>query len=378
MRHCREEFGQSNHSRQGFDRWVRTVLLGVVSVVVLLGCSDGESTASTVAVEETVSPPPSSAASAVPEVSPAPQSGSIWATRAPLLDPNSETAVAQLDGRIYVIGGYPSTRVYVNTVQVYDAQTDQWSYTTPVPQPLHHTMAAAVNGKLYVIGGEISMSGVANQGIFIANVYEYDPATATWTEKTPMPTARSAGATGVIDGKIYVAGGRPPRGHDFAVYDASADTWTVLPNLPTQRNHLAAGAIDGLLYVVGGRFGGGVGSEMTDIVEVYDPASGNWRRAASLPAARGGVNGIATRGCFYVFGGEGNDADPRGVFAELDVYDPRTDMWQNLEPIPTPVHGVTGAAVFDDWVHLPGGGTARGGNSGSTLHQAFRAEVDCR
>ncbi|MBA2449296.1 MAG: hypothetical protein H0V51_14850 [Chloroflexi bacterium] len=49
-----------------------------------------------------------------------------------------------------------------------------------------------------------------------------------------MPTARNGGGAGVIDGNIYVAGGRPPRGHDLAVYDQSADAWTVLPDVPTQ------------------------------------------------------------------------------------------------------------------------------------------------
>ena len=67
-----------------------------------------------------------------------------------------------------------------------------------------------------------------------------------------MPTMR--GGSGAVggDGRIYVAGGRPPRGHDFAVYDANADKWTTLANLPTQRNHLAAGAHDGKVYVFGG------------------------------------------------------------------------------------------------------------------------------
>jgi hypothetical protein len=41
------------------------------------------------------------------------------------------------------------------------------------------------------------------------------------------------------------------------------------------------------------------------------------------------------------------------------------------------VHGVTGAAYLDGWIHLPGGGVARGGNSGSTIHQVFRAVVSC-
>jgi N-acetylneuraminic acid mutarotase len=305
------------------------------------------------------------------------QPGSIWIERAPLLDPNSEFAVAQIDGTIYVMGGYPSTRVYVNTVQVYDAQADRWEYGVPLPQPMHHNMAATVNGILYVIGGEISPNGVANQGIFISNVYAFDPAAGTWTEKAPMPTARSAGATAVVDGKIYVAGGRPPRGHDFAVYDPAADTWTVLPDLPTQRNHLAAAGVGGKVYVIGGRFGGGVGSEMTDTVEMYDPMDTTWSRAASMPTVRAGVNGIAARGCIYVFGGEGNDPHPRGLFPQNEVYDPRMESWQSLEPIPTPVHGVTGAAYLDGWIHLPGGSVSRGGSSGSTIHQAFRAVTSC-
>jgi N-acetylneuraminic acid mutarotase len=116
-------------------------------------------------------------------------SESIWAQRAPLLAPNSEIAAAEMDGKIYTIGGYPSTRVYVDTVQVYDSRTDQWEYSAPLPQPMHHTVAAAVNGILYVIGGEISLSGIANQGIYINTLYAFDPATGSWTERSPCPPA---------------------------------------------------------------------------------------------------------------------------------------------------------------------------------------------
>jgi N-acetylneuraminic acid mutarotase len=304
--------------------------------------------------------------------------GSIWAERAPLPERYSEIAITQLGTNIYVMGGYPSSRRYVDTVQVYDAATDGWSYGVPLPRPMHHPMAATVNGRVYVIGGEISDTGLATAGTYLDSVYEFDPATRVWTQRASMPTARSSGAADVIDGKIYVAGGRPPRGSDFAVYDPATDSWQVLPDLPTQRNHLAAAAIGGKLYVAGGRFGAGVGSEMTSVLEIYDPATNSWSRGASMPAGpRGGVNGIAARGCFYVFGGEGNDFHPLGVFVENEVYDPRTDTWQSLEPIPIPVHGATGSAFISGWVHLPGGGTSRGGESGSNLHQVFRADVSC-
>jgi len=112
-------------------------------------------------------------------------------------------------------------------------------------------------------------------------------------------------------------------------------------------------------------------------LEVYNPVTNLWTSGARMLKPRAGNNGIAANGCFYVFGGEGNDPHPQGVFDENEVYDPRTDSWQALEPIPTAVHGVTGAAFFNGWVHLPGGGIARGGSSGARIHQMFQAVVDC-
>ncbi len=114
-------------------------------------------------------------------------------------------------------------------------------------------MPAAVNGKIYVIGGQTTESSEPAKAGFVNTVYEYDPASGKWTARAPMPTMRGGGVAAVVDGRIYVAGGRPPGGHDFAVYDLTADKWTTLANLPTQRNHLAAGAHDGKVYVFGGR-----------------------------------------------------------------------------------------------------------------------------
>jgi N-acetylneuraminic acid mutarotase len=363
-------------------RHLVAALLIAIGSALIAGCGSGSEEPATSGSAATATTRPGETPAAATGSTP-PQTGSPWSTRAELLVANSEIAVADLAGKIYVIGGYPSSRVVTNAVQVYTAATNSWAMAAPMPVALHHTMAAGVGGKLYVIGGETPGSGATNGEVpasgpgFVPTVFEYDPGTNAWRQRTAMPTARSGGAVAVLDGKIYVAGGRPPRGADFAVYDPALDRWTVLPDLPTQRNHLAATAIDAKIYVAGGRFGGGVGSEMTAMLEVYDPARNAWEARAPLPKPRAGLNGIAARGCFYTFGGEGNDADPRGIFAEMEVYNPRTNAWSSLPPIPTPVHGVTGAAYFDGWIHLVGGGTTRGGSSGSTLHQVFRADVSC-
>jgi len=302
----------------------------------------------------------------------------VWEERAPLLLPRSEMSIAELDGRIFAIGGYAGDRLTSDAVQVYDSRTDSWAFGPPLPLPLHHTMAAAVDGRLYLIGGEAG-NPTASESAFQDSVFLLDEQAGAWLPRAPMPTARSAGGTGLIDGKIYVAGGRPPHGHDFAAYDPSADQWTVLPDLPTQRNHLAVAAIGGKLYVAGGRFGGGVGSEMTDVLEIYDPASNAWTTGAPMLAPRAGVASVAANGCLYVIGGEGNDADPRGVFDRNEAFDPGTDSWQSLAPLPLPMHGLTGAAYLDGRIHIPGGATHRGvsGADVTVSHQVFHADLTC-
>ena len=291
-----------------------------------------------------------------------------WGLKADLLEPNSEMSVAELGGRIYVFGGYPASRVSVRTVQIYDSRTDTWRVSTPLPVALNHTVAAAVGNRIYVIGGQ---TGAGGAGPFVDTVYAFDPATETWSTRAPMPTQRSGGGATVVDGKIYVAGGRPPRGNDFAVYDPATDRWQTLPDLPTQRNHLGVAAIDRRIYVTGGRFGAGFESETTDIVEVFDVAAGTWSRRAPLPKTRGGVNSIVAHGYLHVFGGEGMRTGS-GVFADHDVYDPVTDKWISLPPMPVPVHGATGAGFIDGLIHLAGGGIMDGGDNGTTLHQVYR------
>jgi len=293
---------------------------------------------------------------------------SRWSTRGRLLEANSEMSVAELDGKIYVIGGYPSSRVTVRTVQVYDPAQDRWQLTTPLPIGVNHSMSIAVNGKLYAIGGQTDTGSA-----FTDTVFEYDPVTTNWTARSPMPTARSAGAPAVIGDLIYVAGGRPPRGADFAVYNTLNNQWTTLPNLPTARNHLAACAIEGKVYVVGGRIEAGFGSRMTNVLEMFDPVAGQWSTRAPMPTTRGGINGIAVEGCFFVWGGEGptGPANPNGMFNQMEMYSAAQNRWYRLESLPAAIHGVTGAAFVNGWIHAPGGGTATGGSSGSTLHQVF-------
>lgn len=301
-----------------------------------------------------------------------------WGLAAALMQPRSEQAVAELDGKVYVLGGYPPGRIPSDVVQVYDVAADRWALGPALPVPMHHTMAAGVNGRLYMIGGEFDGAGTGRPEVYLNTVYELDPQAGSWRRRAPMPTSRSAGGVAVIDNKIYVAGGRPPRGSDFAVYDPAADMWAVLPELPTQRNHLAVVAIDGKVFVAGGRYGAGFNSEKTAALEIYEPAARRWSVGPPLPAPRGGVAGVTANGCLYVIGGEGNTSDPRGLFDQNEVYNPRTNTWTRLPAMPTPTHGLVGAAFVNGRIHLPGGAVTQGGGSGAVIHWVFRPTMSCR
>lgn len=296
--------------------------------------------------------------------------GGSWGRKAPMLESNSEFTVAQLDGKVYVLGGYPASRQTQRTVQVYDTKTDSWTLGPPLPVPNNHGMAAAVGGKVYLIGGQTTEGGA---GGFVNTVYALDPRTGVWESKAPMPTARSAGSAVVLDGKIYVAGGRPPRGADFAVYDPATDRWSVLPDLPSQRNHIVGFAANGRLYFPGGRLEAGFQSAARATTEAFDPRTNTWTSVAPMPRPRSGFNGVMAYGCFHAWGGEGL----LGMFADHDIYDPRTDTWTRLAAMPVPVHGVAGAAFADGVIYIPGGGLATGGSSGTVLHQTFTPTVRC-
>ncbi len=291
-----------------------------------------------------------------------------WGKKAEMIEPNSEFTTTEAGGKIYVLGGYPWTRISVNTVQIYDIKSDKWELGPPLPAVNNHGMAATVDGIVYLIGGQLD----PNQA-YVDTVYALDPQVGRWVAKAPMPTKRSAGVAIVLDGKIYVAGGRPPHGPEFAVYDPKADKWETLPNLPSQRNHVAGAAMNGKIYIAGGRLEGGFQSDKTAAFEAYDPKTRTWSVAAPMLKPRSGINGVLAYGCFHVWGGE----HATGMFPDHDYYDPRTDRWTHLADMAIPVHGVTGATFQEGLIWVTGGGISNGGSSGTRLNQVYRPATRC-
>ncbi|XP_053305081.1 kelch-like protein 36 [Spea bombifrons] len=60
-----------------------------------------------------------------------------WTRISPLLQPNSESGVAVLDGKIYILGGYSwENTAFSRTVQLYDKEKNKWSRGTDLPKAI--------------------------------------------------------------------------------------------------------------------------------------------------------------------------------------------------------------------------------------------------
>jgi N-acetylneuraminic acid mutarotase len=274
-----------------------------------------------------------------------------WVTLATMAEPRQELAAAELDGKLYAVGGLGGRP---NANEIYDIQTDTWDLGADLPVGTDHAWAVALDGRVYV------GAGTSNR------VFSYDPEADAWTDVAPSAFFHGGTpAAAAIDGRIYVAGGAGGgmAGNELEVYDPAANSWATLAPMGCARNHTAGGVIGGILYVAGGRPGN------QDCVEAYDPGSNTWTPRASMPTGRSGVAGAVVANCLYVFGGEGNPADPNGIFHEVEAYDPEADEWFELPPMRTGRHGIY-AAVRGHAIYLPGGATVAGlGTTG--VHDAY-------
>jgi N-acetylneuraminic acid mutarotase len=292
------------------------------------------------------------AATAVAQA-PAPGSGR-WTQGAAMPSSRTEVAVAEVDGKIYVVGGFGGER----ELEIYDPASNQWSRGASFPRAVHHAAAVGVNGKLYVIGGYV------HEWVPTNAVYQYDPAGDRWHERSPMPTPRGALAAAVIDNKIHAVGGVGAgrigrRGNTDAheVYDPAADKWAPRAALPTPRDHLAVAAAGGRLYAIGGRVDGDYGRNLA-ANEAYDPASDRWQARAPLPTARSGIAASVLGGRIVVVGGEAST----GTFNQVEAYDPASNAWSAYARMPTARHGL-GSAVVGGKMYVISGGPTPGASA---------------
>jgi N-acetylneuraminic acid mutarotase len=253
-----------------------------------------------------------------------------WTQKADMPTARYIAGSAVVDGKIYVIGGAPVYQGITAVVEEYDPAADTWTRRADMPTARQGLGAAAVdgiiisaiavvNGIIYVIGGY----GDDNEALSV--VEAYDPATDMWTRKADMPTARYYSAACTVDGRIYVFGGKTDPevsvgSSTVEVYDPATDTWTQASDMPGARREHSASVVAGKMYIIGGDRVPGTPTPL--IVDVYDPAPDTWTTATRIPYPKWFHTAAVVDGKIYTFGGKPGPAPPDPVLSTVYEFDP--------------------------------------------------------
>jgi N-acetylneuraminic acid mutarotase len=283
---------------------------------------------------------------------------STWDSGEDMHTNRTEVTGEVLDDRIFVIGGadYQEDGA-VDTVEIYDPETNEWSSGPSLPYVLDHAPSVVYDGKIFVMGGFVEGKTTTDKTLI------YDPETNEWSEGTPLPSPRAAAVAEVVNGSIYLISGLDIEHHPVSineVYHIENDTWTSKASMPgdhAPKHHAASAELDGKIYVIGGRlFGNGVPNEINDALTnlddnwMYDPVKDNWTQMESMPIRRSGFTADDLNGKIYVFGGQAAE----GSIENSESYDPIEDNWA-IEPNMMIDRSGLSAVAYNDKIYVFGG-----------------------
>ena len=341
-----------------------------------------------------------------------------WEQKIPLASPPGRMGAAMAPvgtDQVVLSGGF--TGGYSNDTWIYDLGDNTWTEQPAgtLPPRFGHVMVRTLDGGVQMLLG-LNPPGYPE---YLADVWSFDPAAATWTDRTGPGWRHYGAAARVGEGKIVVYGGFAPfvpngtptdtkvfdvatgywttkspvsnpgprqyfamayAGEDRALlfggyapgrgaigetwlYDLSEDSWTqIIPQGDSPRGgEYPAMAWAGDDKVV--LFGGGG----TDQTWVFDVSEAAWTRKSpsSHPYAGyghsmawAGGDKVVAFGAVYSWPG----------YESTWVYDLSDDQWQEIVPVPDPDprYGTTMAWAGEDRVLLFGGSLQSGSFNGET------------
>lgn len=272
-----------------------------------------------------------------------------------------EAAFVRLGEKFYLLGGRG-----IRPVSIFDTRTNSWSTGSEPPIEMHHFQPVVYGNKIFIIA---ALTGVWPDETPTEHIYEYDPATDTWSKGDEIPEERRRGSTGNVihEGKIYVSCGIK-NGHIgdhknwLDSYDPKTGEWEVLADAPRPRDHFQAVLVKGKIYVPAGRntgkndgpFGGTIAE-----VDAYDIASNSWEALPNnIPTRRAGNAAILYNGEVVVAGGESPKQEK--AHAEVEALDLATYQWKVMPSLLEGRHG-TGLLEYEGALYIASGCGNRGG-----------------
>jgi N-acetylneuraminic acid mutarotase len=306
--------------------------------------------------DETPTPAPTPAPTPTPTPTPTPSptptgpAAIAWSNGPAAPYAVQESLTVQVGNRLFMWGGFLDNDHNVSTQGwALDLDRNTWSRLADSPAGQSHVgVAADEQGRCIYFAGGIDDTGHRKS---VDTAFRYDIADDKFETFTKLPAVRVGGAMAVVDGWLHYIGGDladrvTPTDEHFAIrLDANGSavgTWQRRAKMVMPSDHHSAVVIDGKIYAVGGEEGHSTTYIQHDTMSVYDPATDAWTALAPLPRASSHFEGgtVLVHGRIVVMGGQ---AAGEKIINDVKVYDPVSNTWQNLNDMPGTRKGGDGA-----------------------------------
>ena len=137
-----------------------------------------------------------------------------WETIGKMFSPRSSNVAVQIQGKVYLAGGWDSTPKFANdyegkfseAIEVFDLKTEKMEVANlKLPSPLRRALTGIEHdGKIILVGG---LGQGASHFELLNNVTAINPVDGTTQEMSPLPFPTFAPAAEILNNHLYVFGG---------------------------------------------------------------------------------------------------------------------------------------------------------------------------
>lgn len=201
-----------------------------------------------------------------------------WLGGADLLTPRRNCTSAQLDGRIYAIGGFDGTQI-LGSVEAYDPRMKNWMPLDPMIIPRSSPAATTVGSRIWVHGG--------TSGSRLRTVERYDARMNRWEAmRNDMIEVRSAAQSCCCLEKIYVLGGTDQNQSihsSVECFSPEGVNWNFIKSMQEPRMDFGCCVLSDSIMVGGGQHG-----EVLNTTEFFRPELEDWQSGPPMLSPRYG------------------------------------------------------------------------------------------
>jgi hypothetical protein len=252
-----------------------------------------------------------------------------------------------------VIGGINDEDVAFSSTKLFNSTARTWSDGPLLDIARGQPLAATLeDGRVFVtsvVGSDETSSRMTSE--------IYDPATQKWSGAAALDGPYLDELLPLTDGRILGIGSGFEISQWLEIYDPARNVWTPIETPPAAHSRPQFVALPrGHILAAGGLAETETGGGPTDMAETYDPATNRWTAVGSLKTARAGAATATLADGRVIFaGGEVGDDFSGRALAVVEVFHRDTGSWTAMADLLQPRYGAEALVLADGSVLLLGG-----------------------